>query len=241
MIKKLARIVFSALLCVLLLAQPTWAIDVSPGDRIELQGTSSLGVPLHETSSSSFVGRTPSGTIATVVGTTNNQRWIQIKLASGAQNWIVERYIARIISPPDDTEDPLSPTPEPISSSETIFPDLSGEALRSRLAREYRVKSSLGYDKARDFMYSELDNDNGVVSGIYSGFTVEVNPNSSTPRSDAYQNGQGINAEHTWPQGRGATGVAKSDIHHLFPSKVRVNSLRGSFPLAEIDDSRTKR
>ena len=133
-----------------------------------------------------------------------------------------------------------SSTSEPIPS-ETIFPDLSGEALRSSLAREYRVRSSLGYDSARDFMYSELDNDNGVVSGIYSGFTVQVNPNSSTPRSDAYQNRRGINAEHTWPQGRGATGVARSDIHHLFPSQVRVNNIRNSFPFAEIDDSRTER
>ncbi|MDJ0728755.1 MAG: endonuclease [Crocosphaera sp.] len=545
MIQKIARILLSTLLCVLLVAKPTWAINVSPGDRVELQATSSLGVPLHDSPAPSLVGRAPSGTIAEVIATANDRRWIEIELPSGAQNWVVERYISRVVSssgetvdtrevtnllstenqitvaamnvenldpgdsdrliglgqlivnnlqspdlivlveiqdndgptnssvtdatatyndlidaieiangpnyiafdiaPNDDqdggqpggnirvgylyqpsrvaltpgtagtatdavtvldgptlsvnpgriepnnaafdnsrkpivaefefnqnplfiignhfvsqlgdnddkrldqakvvgnfvqqllTEDTnanvivagdlndvndsqpitalesaglsnlsdllpqsdrythefrnnlqqldyilvsenlrntannqfdivhvnvnqpsnlvlsdhdvvlaqftlpeVSATPESIPS-QTIFPELSGEALRSRLAAEYRVTTSLGYDRARDFMYKELDNDNGVLRGIYSDFTVRVNPNSSTPRSDAYQNGQGINAEHSWPQSRGATGVAKSDIHHLFPSQVRINSLRGNFPFAEIEDSRTER
>ncbi len=545
MIQKIARIFLSTLFCVLLVAQPVWAINVSPGDRVELQGTSSLGVPLHDRPSPSLVGRTPDGTIAEVVATTNNQRWIEIELPSGAQNWIVERYIRRIVSstgetvdtrevtnllsgedkltvaamnvenldpgdsdrlnplgklivnnlkspdiivlteiqdndgpsnsditdgtetynalidaiekadgpdyiafdiPPSDDQDGGQPggnirvgylyqpfrvtlTPgtagtatdtvtvlegptlsfnpgriEPnngvfansrkpivaefyfnenplfiignhfvsqrggnddkrekqatavgnfvkallseddkanvivagdlndqnnsetiailersgltnlsellppsdrytyefnntlqqldyilvsdnlfttgksqfdivhvnvnqpsnlalsdhdvvlaqftlpkmtempeMGSSESIFPDLSGEALRSRLATEYQVKTSLGYNKARDFMYSELDNENGVVRGVYSDFAVRVNPDSSRPRADAFQNGEGINAEHSWPQSKGATGVAKSDIHHLFPTQARVNSLRGSFPFAEIEDSRTER
>ncbi|EAZ92223.1 hypothetical protein CY0110_24971 [Crocosphaera chwakensis CCY0110] len=545
MIQKIARIFGSTLFCVLLVTQPAWAINVSPGDRIELQATSSLGVPLHDNPSPSLVGRTSDGTIAEVVATANNQRWIEIELASGAQNWIVERYIRRIVSstgetvdnrevtnllsgedkltvaamnvenldpgdsdrlnplgklivnnlkspdiivlteiqdndgpnnsditdgtetynalidaiekadgpdyiafdiPPSDDKDGGQPggnirvgylyqparvalTPgtvgtatdtvtvlegptlslnpgriepdngafknsrkpivaefqfnqnplfiignhfvsqrggndakrekqatavgnfvktllseddkanvivagdlndvidsEPIAileasgltnlsellppsdrytyefrnnlqqldyilvsdnlfttgksqfdivhvnvnqpsnlalsdhdpvlaqftlpkrvttpekpTSESIFPDLSRERLRSRLAKEYKVQTSLGYDKARDFMYSELDNENGIVRGVYSDFTVRVNSNSSRPRSDAFQNGKGINAEHSWPQSKGATGVAKSDIHHLFPTHVRVNSLRGSFPFAEIEDSRTER
>ncbi len=125
--------------------------------------------------------------------------------------------------------------------SEVIFPGLSGEILRSRLARDYGVKKSLGYDKARDYMYSQLDNDDGVVRGIYSGFAVEVDPQSKRPRSEAFQNGKGINAEHSWPQSKGAKGVAKSDLHHLFPSRAKVNSRRGSLPFAEIEDSQTDR
>lgn len=126
-------------------------------------------------------------------------------------------------------------------SSETIFPDLSGEALRSQLATDYRVENSLGYNAARDYMYSQLDNENGVVRGVYSDFSVRVSPNSSRPRSEAYQDGNDINAEHSWPQSKGATGVAKSDLHHLFPSRVRVNSRRSSLPFAEIDDRQTDR
>ena len=43
------------------------------------------------------------------------------------------------------------------------------------------------------------------------------------------------------PQSRGAeNGYAKSDMHHLYPTRVDVNSDRGSFPFAEIDDNRTE-
>ena len=545
-IKKIISILISVLFSVFLMATPSWAIDVLPGDRVQLKASSALGVPLHQTSSSSLIGRAPDGTIAEVVGTANNQSWVEIKLPDGNERWIVERYISRVISsqggesadvvPPEATTlvsgdealtvaafnvenlDPgdrdrfaplgqlivknlatpdivvlteiqdndgptdsttteatqtyndliaavqtaggpqyiaidiapegqtdggqpggnirvgylyqpkrvtlaagtagtatdavsvldgpaLSLNPgrvepgnsafnrsrkplaaefrfnnnrvfmignhfasqrndndakrakqativgnfvhqllekdadanvivagdlndlngsEPIEileesglknlsdllqqsdrytykfrnrlqqldyilvsqnladeadgefdivhvnvnqpnalsdhdpvlarftlpetnpvvtsvPSEAIFPELSGEALRSRLAAGYRVENSLGYNKARDYMYSQLDNDNGVVRGIYSDFTIRVNPNSSRPRSEAYQGGEGINAEHSWPQSKGATGVAKSDLHHLFPARVRVNSRRSNLPFTEIDDRQTER
>ena len=89
-------------------------------------------------------------------------------------------------------------------------------------------------------MYSQLDNDNGVVYGIYSDFAAAVNPNSSNPRQEAYQNGDGINAEHSWPQSLGATGIARSDLHHLFPSQVDVNRRRSNSPFAEINDRQTE-
>ena len=542
-IKKIISIVFSTLLSVFLMAAPSWAINVSPGDRVELKARSSLGVPLHRTSSSSLVGGAADGTIAEVVATANNQHWVEIELPDGKERWIVEGYISRVISSPgggtdvkprevtklvsgdnaltvaalnvedldpgdrerftplgelivknlatpdivvlteiQDNDGPTdSPTTdatqtynqlidgiktaggpnyiafdipperntdggqpggnirvgylyqpsrvalaegtagttndqiavldgptlslnpgriepnnsafnrsrkplaaefrfknhpvfivgnhftskqgdndakralqatlvgnfvnqllaqnpdanvivagdlndlngsEPIKileesgltnlsellehsdrytykfrnrlqqldyilvsqnlaqtsngefdivhvnidqanalsdhepvlarftlaeagsgggsvSSEVIFPGLSGEALRSRLASDYSVETSLGYNGARDYMYSELDNDDGMVRGIYSDFSVPVNPNSSRPRAEAFQNGKGINAEHSWPQSKGATGVAKSDLHHLFPSRVQVNSRRGSLPFAEINDRQT--
>ena len=539
-LKKLISILLSALLWGLVMVAPSWAINVSPGDSVELKATSSLGVPLHRTSSSSLVGRTPDGTIAEVVGTDTEQHWVEIKLPDGQERWIVERYISRVLSAntddtdvnfpeittlisgeneltvaafnvknldsmeeerflplgqlivknlqsPDiivlseiqDNDGPLDSTitdatetynklidaikqaegpsyiafdiaPErnkdggqpggnirvgylyqpsrialaegtaggatekikvldgpklslnpgridpnnagfndsrkplaaefqfknnplfivgnhfaskrsnndakratqatvvgnfvkelleknpqanvvvagdlnDLNDSETIeilektglknlsellepddrytykfrnrlqqldyilvsdnlaqtgkfdivhvnvnqpkalsdhdpvlaqfslsklesgnefeviFPELSGETLRSRLARDYGVKKSLGYDKARDYMYSQLDNDDGVVRGIYSGFAVEVDPQSKRPRSEAFQNGKGINAEHSWPQSKGAKGVAKSDLHHLLPSRAKVNSRRGNSPFAEIEDSQTDR
>jgi len=125
------------------------------------------------------------------------------------------------------------------SSSTAIFPELTGEALKARLAEEFKVKNDLGYDPARAYMYSRLDNENGVVRGIYSGYEVRVNPNSPDPSNEAYQGGRGINAEHSWPQSKGATGVAKSDLHHLFPALAEVNSLRGSLPFADIPDNQT--
>ena len=123
---------------------------------------------------------------------------------------------------------------------DVIFPGLSGTALSSRLVADYSVNNSLGYGPARDFMYSQLDNDNGVVYGIYSDFAALVNPNSSNPRQEAYQGGAGINAEHSWPQSLGATGIARSDLHHLFPSQVDVNRRRSNSPFAEINDRQTE-
>lgn len=43
-----------------------------------------------------------------------------------------------------------------------------------------------------------------------------------------------INTEHTWPQSVGATGIAKSDLHHLFPTNSRVNSIRGNSPFGDV-------
>ena len=83
--KKIISILLSALLSAFLVATPSWAINVSPGDHVELQATSSLGVPLHRTSSSSLSGRAPDGTIAEVVGTANNKHWVEIELPDGNQ------------------------------------------------------------------------------------------------------------------------------------------------------------
>jgi deoxyribonuclease I len=46
-----------------------------------------------------------------------------------------------------------------------------------------------------------------------------------------------MNAEHTWPQSRGAiAGSARSDLHHIFPVSSLVNSLRGSSPFCDVVD-----
>jgi len=49
-----------------------------------------------------------------------------------------------------------------------------------------------------------------------------------------------INIEHTWPQSRFshkyAADVQKSDLHHLFPSDSKLNSIRGSFWFGEVDN-----
>jgi endonuclease I len=59
------------------------------------------------------------------------------------------------------------------------------------------------------------------------------------PNTWAYNNG--IDTEHTWPQSKGAMGQARSDMHHLYPTRREVNSSRGSDPFAEIPDAETDR
>ncbi len=236
MIKKIVGLLMSLALSIFLVAAPGWAIDVSLGDRVELTARSSLGVPLHKVASSSLIGRAEDGTIGTVLGTANNQRWVEIELPNGNDRWVSERYIGQVFASQNATDADSAAMAMPIG----LFPELSGEALRSQLSAEYSVKNRLGYNAARDYMYSQLDNDNGVVRGIYSGFEVAVDPQSPRPRTEAYQDGRGINAEHSWPQSKGATGVAKSDLHHLFPARGKINSRRSSLPFAEIDDRKTK-
>ena len=239
-IEKILSICLVLILSLCLMVAPAFALAVSPGDRVVLKATNRQGVPLHETSAPSLIGRAATGTVAEVLETPADSTWLKVKLPDNNERWIVERYIGEAIaSAPEDSPPRDNNNENDRDSTGTLFPNLSGEALRAKLAQEFGVEKSLGYRKARDYMFSELDNDNGIVRGIYSGFEQPVNPNSPTPRQDAFQNEKGLNAEHSWPQSKGATGIAKSDLHHLFPSQVKVNSRRGSLPFAEIDDSQT--
>ena len=122
----------------------------------------------------------------------------------------------------------------------TLFPGESGATLRASLRGAFAPAQTLGYNTARDTMYAVIDRaPNGDVVGVYSGFTVNLIDGVS-PRS--YLINRGINAEHTWPQSQGAgSEPARSDIHNLFPSRVQVNSERGSKPFAEIPDAQTAR
>ena len=108
----------------------------------------------------------------------------------------------------------LTNTPSNVLADE-LFPNLNGVALQAKIADEYTPEQTLGYKRGRDILYTQIDNKDGVLAGIYSGYAINVDPNSDTPRQDAYQ--QHINAEHVYPQSKGATGTAKSDLHSLFP------------------------
>lgn len=107
---------------------------------------------------------------------------------------------------------------------------LKGSALLASLNRIVGPHADLGYDRARDAMFGQVDDldDDNAVSGVYTGKLVE----GVSDRGSAMRRGN-LNAEHTWPQSKGAVGAAKSDLHHLFPSDADVNSKRGSFPFGE--------
>lgn len=118
-----------------------------------------------------------------------------------------------------------------------IFPELSGQALIDSLVQEYGTTDNISYDAARDILYSQIDNDNGKVTGLYTGYTITLDPNAD-PSTDAYN--KSINAEHTWPQSMGAANEpARSDMHHLHPAYANANSARGNNPFFEIPDNET--
>ena len=122
-----------------------------------------------------------------------------------------------------------------------IFPDLTGQALLDKLRETYAPTCGtcrvLGYGPARDALYRYEQRTDGALTGVYTGFRIHLDP-SADASADAHD--KGINAEHTFPQSRGAAEEpAKSDLHHLFPAKANVNSSRNNHPYAEIPDAET--
>ncbi|QSE96351.1 endonuclease [Fulvivirga lutea] len=121
-----------------------------------------------------------------------------------------------------------------LSAQPTPPSDLEGSALRSWLKTNWYdgFHTELSYSQARIAMYGTIDVEtDGQVYCVYSGF------NQS---SDAVSFLDPINAEHTIPQSFfGSSLPMRSDIHHLFPTHMNVNSARGSDPFGEINDAST--
>ncbi len=128
-------------------------------------------------------------------------------------------------------------SPEPAVTPSTILSGISGEDLLKKLDSLYSPLASLGYGSARDLLYTKIDNQGGIVTDIYAGYSVPLNQNSNKPREEAARHK--INAEHVWPQSLGAEGPAKSDLHNLFASREEINSDRSNFPFGDIPDNQT--
>jgi endonuclease I len=106
----------------------------------------------------------------------------------------------------------------------------TGIGLLSALQNTVSKHKDLGYDGARNVMFGDLDDDqdNDVVDCVYTGMQATGVTNSGS----AFK--KGLNTEHSWPQSLGASGAAKADLHHLFPTDVETNGARGSHPFGEV-------
>jgi endonuclease I len=103
---------------------------------------------------------------------------------------------------------------------------LKDQALKDRLYDLIKDHNSLGYYTARLKMFSEIDNKDGWVECVYTGFRLQTN---GIPDSNV------MNTEHTWPQSEGAgSEPARSDLFHLFPTKSDANSKRGNYPFGTV-------
>ena len=123
-----------------------------------------------------------------------------------------------------------------------IYPNLRGEQLRKALVDGYKPGRVLSYSACRDTLYARIDAINDTVYGIYSGHGLYLAPGED-PSQALFKGGapEGINCEHVWPRSKGASdGAPKSDLHHLFPTRVAVNQARGNLPFGEIEDRQTK-
>mgnify|MGYP001617509883 CR=1 FL=1 len=117
--------------------------------------------------------------------------------------------------------------PAPGSDMYSSCAGLKDRALVAELREISAYQTGVDYTQARKLMFGQIDNHDGDVECVYTGRKGQY---TSIP------NDRDMNCEHTWPQSHGATGVAKSDIHHLFPTDSKANSTRGSLPFGNVQN-----
>ncbi len=129
-----------------------------------------------------------------------------------------------------------------LKAQSVIFPELTGEALIAALVAEYKTQHVLSLTQAKDTLYARIEVREDSVHGIYTDYTLFL-PQGQDPSQALFMGGSGLNLEHSWPQSKGAGDgrQGQSDMHHLYPSRVVVNSARGSFPFEDIKDSDTEK
>lgn len=126
---------------------------------------------------------------------------------------------------------------------------LSGEKLFQYLhtATEYPVPGTgTDYLKAKKYMFSVADNAGcGSGPGVYCFYSQVCVPGAGEhgasykepgdANGDGIRDSDGMNAEHVWPQGFfNEAKPMKSDLHHIFPTFITVNNMRGSQPFGEV-------
>lgn len=113
---------------------------------------------------------------------------------------------------------------------------LSGNELRAVLHEIISTNTNTNYSNSVAIMYSAIDNDNGWIRCVYSGYSV-AHPvgDPSTPNS--------FSCEHSYCQSwidielEGTeNSIAKADMHHLFPVKSSINSARSNHPFDMVQN-----
>lgn len=106
---------------------------------------------------------------------------------------------------------------------------LRDEALKLAIRHNGAEHLVLSYTSARQALFSILDNERGIVTGVYTGRDVHVH---GIPDADVNEK---MNTEHTWPRSHGVNHTdAASDLHHLFPTDTDANSHRANLPFGEV-------
>ena len=125
-----------------------------------------------------------------------------------------------------------------ISAQEILFPGVVGIDLLNAIQDNYTPNIIYSYAEARDTLYARIDLEADSVYGIYTDYAVYLTPNTD-PTVTLFS--AGLNTEHIYPQGRGATDgtPAHRNMHHLAAARVNVNQDRGNLPFGEILDAQT--
>ena len=122
-----------------------------------------------------------------------------------------------------------------------VFPELEGDALLDAVQENFTPASILSFSRSRATLFGSIYQVGDSLHGVYSDWAVYMPPGQD-PTQAAFQDGEGINTEHSWPRANGADlDPARADMHHLFPTRVDVNAARGNLPFGEISDVLTDR
>lgn len=142
------------------------------------------------------------------------------------------------ITPPQPGD---STSSSPATISAQIGNGLSGSYLIQYLRDYFYYSQSSGknYDNSRQYLYSKVDIIGDQVFCLYTGFTATYDsttiPDSASKQ--VYLNGDGINAEHIWPQSKfNKKSPMVYDLHHLFASQVQANGDRSNYPFMNISE-----
>lgn len=104
---------------------------------------------------------------------------------------------------------------------------LRDDDLRQKLHDAIANQKFYDYGDARRLVMLKIDNHDGYIECVYTGRVITADEMPKTSE---------MNIEHTWPQSKGATGPAKCDMHHLFPTDPVANSTRSSLPFGEVSN-----
>lgn len=109
----------------------------------------------------------------------------------------------------------------------------TGLALKQAMATYQSNHTNLGYNGARDLMYSKLDNINGWVTCLYTGRMAQF-----STRAGAVSNN--FNAEHVFPQSFfNQNEPMRSDLNHLYSTDETANNIRSNYPYGIITGNPT--
>ncbi|WP_413943521.1 endonuclease I family protein [Bdellovibrio sp. HCB-162] len=107
------------------------------------------------------------------------------------------------------------------------------------------AQTSIGYNGARVYLMGKFylhDNGGGnySVTDVYcdNEKTAADFRGGNAPAPNRIPDSNVINVEHTWPQSRFSgkfdKGTQKADLHHLFPTDSKLNSVRGNNNFGEV-------
>jgi deoxyribonuclease-1 len=158
--------------------------------------------------------------------------------ASTGMNYYPQAELQQITSGKLKDRDLKDAIHDILTSKHKINADGSQELVRACDDANCFEHRKLSYKYARRHLFGALHLEGNQqtgysVKGVYcqNDFKHDVGP-KRIPNANV------LNCEHSWPQskfqGFHSKGMQKGDLHHLFPTDSRINSIRGNYEFGEV-------